>query len=102
VYVRHLADPADRRSVVRLADPIPAGQGRARGQWWPPHHRDRRDHDAQLDVLIPAADGLITLTAGAAAEIESRWGRQPLVLPHPHVVAAVRGVPLTWVGGGTA
>jgi hypothetical protein len=51
-----------------------------------PHHADRRAHDAHLDVLIPAADGLITLTAPAAAEISSRWGRQPMVLPHPHVV----------------
>jgi hypothetical protein len=51
-----------------------------------PHHHDRGDHDAQLDVLIPAADALITLTEGAAREIESRWGRRPAVLPHPHVV----------------
>lgn len=55
-----------------------------------PHHRDRRDHDAQLGVLIPAADALITLTDGAAGEVESRWGRRPLVLPHPHVVALDR------------
>lgn len=39
-----------------------------------------------LDVLVPAADGLITLTPGAAAEIERRWARPALVLPHPHVV----------------
>jgi hypothetical protein len=51
-----------------------------------PHHADRRAHDAHLDVLIPAADGLVTLTAGAAAEVQSRWGRRPVVLPHPHVV----------------
>lgn len=51
-----------------------------------PHHEDRRAHDAHLDVLIPASDALITLTEPAAAEIESRWGRRPAVLPHPHVV----------------
>ena len=51
-----------------------------------PHHADRRDHDAQLDVLVPAADALVTLTAGAAAEVASRWGRRPAVIPHPHVV----------------
>ncbi|MCB5166498.1 glycosyltransferase family 1 protein [Streptomyces bambusae] len=51
-----------------------------------PHHPDRRAHDAALDVLIPAADCLITLTPGAAAEISSRWGRTAHVLPHPHVV----------------
>ncbi|MCC3281840.1 glycosyltransferase family 1 protein [Arthrobacter sp. zg-Y324] len=51
-----------------------------------PHHESPAAHDAHLDVLIPAADELITLTAGAAAEIERRWGRLARVLPHPHVV----------------
>lgn len=51
-----------------------------------PHHHDRRAHDAALDVLVPAADQLVTLTPGAAAEIESRWGRTAAVVPHPHVV----------------
>ncbi|MFD5721547.1 glycosyltransferase [Streptomyces sp. NPDC127036] len=51
-----------------------------------PHHHDESDHQAQLDVLVPAADQLITLTPGAAAEMEARWGRTALVLPHPHVV----------------
>ncbi len=51
-----------------------------------PHHQDRRLHDAQLDVLVPAADTVITLTAGAAAEIRRRWDRDAVVLPHPHVV----------------
>lgn len=51
-----------------------------------PHHESRTLHDAQLDVLVPAADVLVTLTAGAAAEIARRWGRPAAVLPHPHVV----------------
>ncbi len=51
-----------------------------------PHHPERELHDAQLDVLVPAADALITLTQGAADEITQRWGRVPLVLAHPHVV----------------
>jgi glycosyltransferase involved in cell wall biosynthesis len=51
-----------------------------------PHHASREYHDAQLDVLVPSADALITLTAGAADEIADRWGRRALVLPHPHVV----------------
>lgn len=51
-----------------------------------PHHDDRRAHDAALDVLVPAADRLITLTPGAAREIEQRWGRTAEVIPHPHVV----------------
>ncbi|MFJ3439110.1 glycosyltransferase family 1 protein [Streptomyces cyaneofuscatus] len=51
-----------------------------------PHHHDESEHRAQLDVLVPAADRLITLTPGAAQEIAGRWGRTALVLPHPHVV----------------
>ena len=51
-----------------------------------PHHLDRTEHDRQLDVLVPAADALITLTAGAAAEIRRRWSRSAEVIPHPHVV----------------
>lgn len=51
-----------------------------------PHHDDRSAHDRQLDVLVPAADALLTLTTGAAIEIERRWGVQPAVVPHPHVV----------------
>jgi len=51
-----------------------------------PHHPTRELHDAQLDVLVRAADALITLTTGAAAEIEARWGRPATVLPHPHIV----------------
>ncbi|MCC9204851.1 glycosyltransferase [Arthrobacter sp. zg-Y769] len=51
-----------------------------------PHHLTPDAHDAQLDVLINAADALITLTPGAADVVERRWGRRPQVLPHPHVV----------------
>ncbi|WP_243060658.1 glycosyltransferase [Nocardioides sp. SR21] len=51
-----------------------------------PHHAARELHDRQLDVLVPAADAVVTLTPGAADEIRRRWGREALVLPHPHVV----------------
>jgi hypothetical protein len=51
-----------------------------------PHHLDRHTHDAHLDVLVPSADALITLTTGAAEEIRRRWGRVATVVPHPHVV----------------
>ena len=51
-----------------------------------PHQADPRAHRALLDVLIPSADYLITLTQGAAAEIHATWGRKALVLPHPHVM----------------
>lgn len=44
---------------------------------------DQAPYRALLDVLVPAADHLITLTDSAAAEIERRWGRESQVLPHP-------------------
>jgi len=51
-----------------------------------PHHPDPYAHSAQQDILVAAADDLITLTPGAAQEIRSRWGRSCHVLPHPHVL----------------
>jgi Glycosyltransferase Family 4 len=51
-----------------------------------PHHGEPELHDAQLGVLVSAADAVITLTPGAAAEIRRRWGHNAHVLPHPHVV----------------
>ncbi len=51
-----------------------------------PHFADPVGHRAQLDVLVQAADALITLTAGAAVEIGRRWARIATVIPHPHVV----------------
>jgi hypothetical protein len=65
-----------------------------------PHHLDRRAHDEHLDVLVPAADELITLTPGAAAEIIRRWGRRPIVLPHPHVIEFERFRPRPRGGEG--
>jgi hypothetical protein len=55
-----------------------------------PHHATRAAHDAHLDLLVPRADALITLTDGAAEEIYRRWGRLPSVLAHPHVVPFAR------------
>ncbi|MFK0174283.1 glycosyltransferase family 1 protein [Streptomyces sp. NPDC090306] len=55
-----------------------------------PHQPDPGPHLRALDVLVPAADALITLTPGAAAEISARWGRDATVLPHPHVVEPPR------------
>ncbi|MDO5745984.1 MAG: glycosyltransferase family 4 protein, partial [Micrococcaceae bacterium] len=51
-----------------------------------PHQPDPAAHNRLLDVLVPHADKLITLTAGAAREIHDRWGVEAQVLPHPHVV----------------
>ncbi|MEO7448330.1 MAG: glycosyltransferase family 1 protein [Humibacillus sp.] len=51
-----------------------------------PHFADQAEHRARLDVLVPAADAVITLTVGAAAEVQQRWGVIAEVLAHPHVV----------------
>lgn len=50
-----------------------------------PNHRTPELHDAGLDVLLSAADELITLTDWAADRILERCGRSATVLPHPHV-----------------
>lgn len=55
-----------------------------------PHHLTRERHDDVLRVLVPAATGLITLTPGAAKEIDRRFRRTALVLPHPTLVPSVR------------
>lgn len=55
-----------------------------------PHHPDPSAHDAALGVLVPAADSVLTLTAGAAAQIRARWGRFATVVPHPHMVPVER------------
>lgn len=51
-----------------------------------PHHPEPAAHTAQQDVLVSAADELITLTPGAAQLIWHNWGRRARVLPHPHVL----------------
>lgn len=51
-----------------------------------PHRSDPRHHDEQLDRLIPGADVVLTLTPCAAQEIERRWDRPAVVVPHPHVL----------------
>ena len=38
-----------------------------------PHLSDQAPHEAALDVLVPAASAVVTLTPGAAAEIARRW-----------------------------
>ena len=64
-----------------------------------PHLADQRSHGEALDVLVPTAAAVITLTPGAAAEITRRWGRTATVVPHPHVVPLERlGRPRTRSG----
>jgi beta-1,4-mannosyltransferase len=51
-----------------------------------PNHEEHDLHDAQMEVLVEAADALVTLTDGAARRVEERFGRTAAVIPHPHVV----------------
>ncbi|QDQ92706.1 glycosyltransferase family 4 protein [Rhodococcus sp. WB9] len=51
-----------------------------------PHHPDPEPHLEILDVLVPAATELVTLTDGAAAVVDANWARIATVLGHPHVV----------------
>lgn len=55
-----------------------------------PHIADNTAHLRQLDVLVRGADAVVTLTAGAAARIEERWGVRATVIGHPHVVPLER------------
>ena len=48
-----------------------------------PHDRDPSRHLEHLGILVTAADAVITLTPGAAAEIARRWSRTAAVVPHP-------------------
>ncbi|WP_460863891.1 glycosyltransferase family 1 protein [Rhodococcus aerolatus] len=52
-----------------------------------PHHDDRAAHDDALAVLVGAAAAVTTLTPGAAAEVAARFGRTPVVLPHPSLTS---------------
>lgn len=60
-----------------------------------PHLRDQAPHREHLALLVAEADGVLTLTEGAARVVERDFGRRPLVVPHPHVA------PLGRIGQGT-
>lgn len=55
-----------------------------------PHLREQDHHRALLDVLVPAAAAVLTLTRCAAARIADRWGVRARVLPHPHLAPLAR------------
>ena len=64
-----------------------------------PHVADPDAHLAQLDVLVPAAAAVATLTPGAAAFLDTRWGRTATVIPHPHLVPLDRPLRRAAPGG---
>ncbi|WP_409484748.1 glycosyltransferase [Arsenicicoccus dermatophilus] len=47
---------------------------------------EQEQHLAALGTLVRGADEVLTLTPGAAAQIEQRWGVTATVVPHPQVV----------------
>jgi len=47
---------------------------------------DQAPHLAHLGLLVAESDELLTLTDGAADEVERTFGRRPVVVPHPHLL----------------
>lgn len=54
-----------------------------------PHHPEGHQHDEVLHELMTSAAAVLTLTSGAAQEIESRWGREAQVIAHPSLTGPV-------------
>jgi hypothetical protein len=55
-----------------------------------PHQVDPAAHTDAQDVLVAAADELITLTPGASDAIGAKWHRSATIQPHPHVLDRLR------------
>ncbi|WP_230929266.1 glycosyltransferase [Dietzia aurantiaca] len=51
-----------------------------------PHEPDPAAHLERTGHLVRGADAVITLTAGAAAEIRRHWGVDAHVIPHPRLM----------------
>ena len=69
-----------------------------------PHLVDQSGYHRLAELLVERADAVTTLTADAATRIEKRWGRTPVVIPHPPLAARPgprvgRGRrPMVWLG----
>lgn len=51
-----------------------------------PQLSDQAPYLEQLEALLPIVDAVVTLTPGAAREIERRFDRRAIVLPHPRLL----------------
>ncbi|MCH8626459.1 glycosyltransferase [Arsenicicoccus piscis] len=51
-----------------------------------PHLQDQEPHRRALDLLVPRAAAVLTLTDTAADVVAQSWGVQAEVVPHPQVV----------------
>lgn len=78
--------PAHLREVVEVAHELSKGVVVTVHDLRNPHIEDADAQLARLDVLVPQADAVVTLTQGAADAIRARWGRDAVVVPHPHIV----------------
>jgi glycosyltransferase involved in cell wall biosynthesis len=56
-----------------------------------PHDGDPSRHLEHVRILVTAADAVITLTPGAAAEVAHRWSRTATVVPHPTLLTSWAG-----------
>ncbi len=65
-----------------------------------PHEPDPAAHLERTGHLVRGASAVLTLTAGAAAEIRERWGVDARVIPHPRLVPAGVTEPLRRERGG--
>jgi len=89
--VLHLHFGFEGRTPEQLRELVAAAHGAGRAlvltahDLQNPHLSDQTGYLQLLDVLVPAADEVVTLTPGAAAEIAQRWGRAAVVVPHPHI-----------------
>lgn len=53
-----------------------------------PQLADQARHRRDLDLIVPRAARLVTLTDAAAERVQETWGRRATVLPHPTLVDA--------------
>jgi len=63
-----------------------------------PHLRSNERHQEHLRLLLAAAAEVITLTPGAAAEIEQTYGRSAQVIAHPSLLESPGSHPATEPG----
>ncbi len=90
--VLHVHFGLESFSPEQLADALAAARRHGRPVVYSVHDIDNPQlvdqtaYHALLDVIVPAADRLITLTPTAAAEIERRWHRESVVLAHPTLI----------------
>ena len=94
--VLHLHFGFESRTPAELRDLVDALRGAGKAlvltvhDLENPHLLDQSGYHRLLDVLVPAADGLLTLTPGAAQAVQDRWGRTPVVVAHPHLAPPER------------